>query len=125
MELDEDAWARVGARCVALGLSGRNVEAICGNIRAHVQDFEYPDAYFTASASERAALIRTLSRRVKEEDVLRFVEEWASWKQEASERAEEERFEREVSTLVRRLNASKIASALMGAGGEREGEERR
>lgn len=119
MTLDARGWERVGARCVSLGLSGRNVEAICGNIRAHIQDFEYPDAYFVANASEREALIRDLSKRVSEEDVLRFIEEWSSWKQEASDRAEEDRFEREVSTLVRRLNATRLATALMG---EKEGE---
>ncbi|CAN0463056.1 unnamed protein product, partial [Laminaria digitata] len=110
--LDEQEWARVGARCVELDLSGRNVEAICGNVRAHVQDFEYPDAYFSATAEARAAMISELSRRAREDDVMRFIEEWASWKQDASTRAEEERFEREVSSLVRRLNASRLATAM-------------
>ena len=99
-------------------MSGRDVEAVCGNIRAYIQDFEYPEAYFQASGDERAQIVRGLCRRVSERRVLEELEAWASFRREADAQAEEERFHQEVEGIVRRLNASRAASALLGQGGE-------
>ena len=50
---DDAAWTRIGAEAAGHDLSGRTIDAICGNIRAEVQDFEYPAAYFQADPAAR------------------------------------------------------------------------
>ncbi|MBI5499950.1 MAG: AAA family ATPase [Deltaproteobacteria bacterium] len=107
---DDDAWRRVGEKAVALCLSGRNAESVAGNVRAHVQDFEYPENYFQAGPDERARLLETLARPVDEPRLLRYLDDWAAFRREADARAEEERFESEVSAMVRQLNASREAA---------------
>jgi hypothetical protein len=124
LDLDADAWARVGARAVALGLSGRAAAAVCGNLLAHAQDFELPPAWFHADAAERERIWAGLGRRIDEVRVVGELERWAAFHAEAEARAEDERFEQEVDALVRRLNAGRVAAqrvsaaALHGEGGE-------
>jgi hypothetical protein len=107
---DDDAWRRIGEEAVRLDLSGRNVEAICGNVRSFIQDFEYPEGYFTADEAERARMLEGLARPVDEARVLKFLADWSAFRREAETRAEQERFEGEVATIVRQLNASREAA---------------
>ena len=107
---DDATWSRVGEQALRLRLSGRNMESIAGNVRAHIQDFEYPETYFRADADERARLLESLAKPVDEARLLRFLDDWAAFRREAEARAEEERFEAEVSAMVRRLNASREAA---------------
>lgn len=107
---DEDEWVEIGQACVDHDLSGRNVDAICGNIRTWVQDFEYPEAYFEADSEERARIVSELARHCPKDRMMKFIDDFAQFKQKAAERAEEERFAREVDEIVRHLNASKAAA---------------
>lgn len=117
---DEASWQTVGKLAAKHELSGRNVDNICGNVRAHIQDFEYPEAYFRASSSEREKIIRELSRAVDTAFLLDAVESWAEFQKEAQAREEEERFQDEVKAVVRQLNASRtameMAAAAVGSG---------
>ena len=97
-----------------MALSGRNVDAICTSIRTHVQDFDYPDAYFALPSSEREALARTLYQSVDEAHVMSQIERWAAFHKEAAASDEETRFQREVDQIVLRLNASRAAAASLG-----------
>jgi hypothetical protein len=106
---DDDAWRRLGAAAAAHKLSGRSVEAICGNVRAHIQDFDYPDAYFQASAAERERIVRASSRAVDEAFILQAIADMVAFHSQASERDERARFESEVAQVVRQLNASRTA----------------
>ena len=107
---DEAGWLRIGEALVAADLSGRSVESIAGNIRAHVQDFEYPDTYFKAGFEERAALTRELSQRVSIDDVLGRVDSYVRFGREAEEREARERFDNEVASMVEQLNAGREAT---------------
>lgn len=107
---DNAAWERIGAEARALGMSGRNVEAVCGNVRAWVQDFEYPAGYFAASPEERQRIVAGLLRPADEARLLGFLRDWAAFRREAETRAEQERFEGEVLAIVRRLNAARVAA---------------
>jgi SpoVK/Ycf46/Vps4 family AAA+-type ATPase len=107
---DDDAWLRLGEQAARLGLSGRNAESVAGNVRAHIQDFEYPEDYFRADADERTRLLERLARPVDEARLARFLDDWAAFRREAEARAEEARFEAEVSAMVRQLNASREAA---------------
>ncbi|MCA9711680.1 MAG: AAA family ATPase, partial [Myxococcales bacterium] len=109
-DVDEAGWGRIGARAAALGLSGRGVSSICGNLVAHVQDFELPDAWFGADAAERQRILAALGQRIDEARVLEQVERWARFHAEAEARDEQARFEQEVDGLVRRLNAGRVAA---------------
>lgn len=107
---DPAAWERIGEQARALGLSGRNVEAVCGNIRAWVQDFEYPEAYFTATPAERERLVAGLLRPADEACLLKFLRDWAAFRRDAETQAEQQRFDGEVLAIVRRLNAARVAA---------------
>jgi len=106
----DDAWERLGRLCLDYDLSGRAVDAICGNIRSDVQDFEYPDAYFQADAEGRRQILDRLSNHLAEADIRQAIVDYHEFQREAAERAERERFETEVDSLVRQLNASRAAA---------------
>lgn len=110
VECDDDAWQRIGAHAAKYKLSGRNIDSICGNIRAEVQDFEFPESYFEASKEEREQIVERLGNRVSEERVFAFIDDFVDFKREAETAAEEERFEREVDSIVMRLNATQAAA---------------
>jgi hypothetical protein len=112
---DEAVWQRVGELAAALDLSGRNVDSVCSNLRAHVQDFDYPDEYFDAAdAAERDRIVAALGRPVDEGLIVKQLEDYAAFRRSAEAEAEGARFEREVEAIVRRLNASRAAAALAG-----------
>lgn len=117
----EDArWSEVGAALVEADLSGRSCESVANNIRAYVQDFEYPDAYFRADFAGRQALIDQLSRRVDIDRVLAEVEDYVRFHREAEEREAKDRFEREVDAMVQQLNAGRAATARAAAQAAKE-----
>lgn len=115
---DESEWTEIGEICVEQGLSGRNVDSICGNIRAWVQDFEYPDEYFTADSEGRRQILASLGRHCSKEKILDFIEDFSAFRKEAERRSEEERFDREVDAIVRHLNASRAAAHRAAGSGE-------
>jgi len=120
---EDPRWLEVGQACVDSGLSGRNVESIANNIRAHVQDFEYPDAYFRADLEGRRVIIDEYSKRVSVDDMLERISRFATFQVAAEEKAGKDRFEREVEDLVRQLNAGRAATerAAMALKSEIEG----
>jgi hypothetical protein len=107
---DDSRWAEVGEACVKFKLSGRNVESIANNIRAHVQDFEYPDEYFKADIDTRRQIIDRLSKRVGIDEMLDRIKRFAEFQVEAEEKAAKDRFEHEVEEMVRQLNAGRAAT---------------
>jgi hypothetical protein len=107
---DDPRWLEVGQLCVDKELSGRNVESIANNIRAHVQDFEYPDDYFKASLDRRREIIDALSKRVSIEEMIQRITKFAEFQVAAEDKAARDRFEREVEDMVRQLNAGREAT---------------
>ena len=107
---DDERWKDVGQRCIDHDLSGRNIEALANNIRSHIQDFEYPDEYFSASFEERERIIEQLSKKVSIDEILERIEDYVEFSKEAEEQAERERFEREVDQMVHQLNAGRAAA---------------
>ena len=103
-------WIQIGQRCVDADLSGRAVESISGNIRAHIQDFEYPDDYFHADFEGRARIIDTLSRRLDFPALERLVADYVAFHKDAEEKAARDRFDAEVDAMVRQLNAGREAT---------------
>ncbi len=121
---DDERWIEVGKACVDADLSGRNCEAIGNNIRAHVQDFEYPDHYFKASFDDRRKIVDELSHRVPVDDILGRIESYVKFSREADEKAERDRFDREVEQMVLQLNAGRAATeraakAILEGGGDK------
>ncbi|MCA9689667.1 MAG: AAA family ATPase [Nannocystaceae bacterium] len=115
----DPAWRDVGAALTKADLSGRQVESIAGNIRAHVQDFEYPDHYFKADFQARARIIAELSRKLSVADVITRIDDYVRFHAEAEEREASDRFEREVSQMVHQLNAGREATARAAKAAER------
>ena len=115
-------WAAIGARAAELGVPGRGVDAICGNVRAEIQDFELPETYFQAPGETRDAMVRALHKPIDAAALLARLEAWVSFQQDAEERATRERFERDVDEMVRRLNAGQAAArrAVIDATGDVE-----
>ena len=108
---EEGRWSEVGAALVAADLSGRSVESIAGNIRAAIQDFEYPDEYFKASFDERRRIIDRMSRRIPISTVLLEIEDYVKFNREAEAKEARDRFDREVEQMVQQLNAGRAATA--------------
>ena len=117
---EESRWPEVGAALVAADLSGRSVESVAGNIRAAIQDFEYPDEYFKASFEERRGIIDRLSRRIPISTVLKEVADYVEFNREAEDKEARERFDREVAQMVQQLNAGRAATARAAALAERD-----
>jgi hypothetical protein len=117
---EEARWIEVGNALVAADLSGRSVESVAGNIRATIQDFEYPDEYFKANFDERRRIIDRLSQRVPIATVLQEVADYVKFNQEAEEKEARDRFDREVEQMVQQLNAGRAATAKAAAALERE-----
>jgi len=111
IEADDAQWRTIGQACVDADLSGRACEAIAGNIRADVQDFEYPDTYFAADYEARTRMVRELSRRIPGAEVLARVQRYVAFGKEAEEREAKAAFEREVNAMVQQLNAGRAATA--------------
>jgi len=116
IEASEAQWLDIGAQCVDADLSGRAIESIAGNVRSQIQDFEYPDHYFSADFETRQRLLRELSVKVDAATVQGEVRDYVEFQMEAEEAAAADRFEREVSQMVERLNAGKAAAERLAAG---------
>lgn len=117
---EEGRWKEVGDALVAADLSGRSVESVAGNIRATIQDFEYPDEYFKSGFEERRRIIDKLSKRVPIAVVLKEVADYVSFNRDAEEKEARDRFDREVEQMVQQLNAGRAATAKAAAQLERE-----
>ena len=115
---DEAAWQRIGRTALELDLSGRNVDSLCANLRARIQDFEFPEEYFRVDAEERDRIVASLGQEIDEELILESLHDFAAFRRKAEIEAEQSRFEGEVEMIVRRLNASRAAAVLTGAEGE-------
>ncbi len=110
-------WRELGARAKQHDLSGRNIQAIAGNIRAHIQDFEFPEAYFKASSAARKKMVEDLCKPIDASGLHLQLQRWIDFQQSAEQRSEEKRFEAEVESIVRRLNAAKTAERLFEPSG--------
>ena len=108
---EEARWPEVGEALVAADLSGRSVESVAGNIRAAIQDFEYPDEYFKASFDERRRIIDKMSRRIPIATVLQEIADYVQFNRDAEAKEARERFDREVEQMVQQLNAGRAATA--------------
>ncbi len=108
---DDAQWLDIGKACVDADLSGRAIESIAGNIRSIIQDFEYPDEYFRADFETRAKLVQSLSRRIGAATVRDLIAHYVQFQKDAEEKSARHRFEQEVDTMVRQLNAGREATA--------------
>lgn len=111
VQATDEEWTGIGQDCVNGDLSGRAMENIAGNVRAAIQDFEYPQSYFKADFEGRRKLIDELSKRVSASDVRDSIADYVRFQKEAEEKEARERFEREVGEMVRQLNAGREAAA--------------
>jgi len=117
---EEARWPEIGDALVSADLSGRSVESIAGNIRAAIQDFEYPDEYFKASFDERRRIIDKLSRRIPIATVLKEISDYVQFNRDAEDKEARDRFDREVEQMVQQLNAGRAATAKAAALVEKE-----
>ncbi len=112
LDISDEQWLELGRLSTKHDLSGRNIEAICGNVRAQIQDFEYPEEYFKADVAQRQELIRRLSNRLSFPEFRQKLEEFAQFQLAAEKLEEEQAFNRDVEELTRRLNATRAVAAL-------------
>jgi len=99
---DEETWRTIGNRAADLGMTGRDVEQVCRQVRSRIQDFDYPARYFEAGPDERREIVRELSNPVDADAILAELDEWNEFHGDD----EEERFQEEVDAIVERLNES-------------------
>ncbi|MFB6350491.1 MAG: AAA family ATPase, partial [Bradymonadaceae bacterium] len=101
----DDTWRGIGERAAELGMTGRDVEAVCRQIRSRIQDFDYPDRYFEADPDQRREIVHELSNAVDTDTILRELDEWDDFHGD-SEYKDEEKFQKEVDAIVERLNTT-------------------
>jgi hypothetical protein len=111
IEATEAQWRELGQACVDDDLSGRACESVAGNIRSIIQDFEYPEEYFSSAFEERRKIIERLSKRVPAKRVRELIGDYVRFHKEAEEKAAKDRFDRDVDEMVRQLNAGREAAA--------------
>lgn len=107
---ETSVWHKLATRAQELGLSGRDVDSICRNVRAEIQDFEFPMRYFKAPAAERDAIVAGLCKPVSFEKMMKLVDSWVGFQKQSEQRAHKDRFEADVQEMVRRLNAGREAA---------------
>ncbi len=115
LPLSEKEWLEVGSRCVDLGFSGRNVEALCRKIATEIEDVEPPEEFYRAGFTDRRRMLRELSRPVPARRVLELMEAFARFEKEAEAEAQQQRFRERVEEIVFHLSAQRAASGLSGA----------
>ncbi len=112
LPLSEDEWRDVGRRCVNLGFSGRNVEALCRKIATEIEDVEPPEEFYHSDFENRRRILRELSRPVPARRMLEIMEAFARFEKEAEAAAQQQRFRERVQEIVFHLSAQKAASGL-------------
>jgi len=116
LDLSEEEWLDLGARCCELDLSGRSLTNMARRVIAAVQDFEYPDEYYRADFGRRREIIVASSAHLDAADLHAIVDAYGAFEKEAEERASTERFERRVGEII--LNLSARQEAIGRVGGE-------
>lgn len=110
IECEPEGWRRLAELAVEADLSGRNIDAICRNVRSEIQDFEYPEEYFAAGPEERQKLVKTLGNQIDEARLAELLNDYVAFTRDAEKKAGEQRFQREVDAIVMRLNATRAAA---------------
>lgn len=118
LPLTPEQWEKVGARCVAEGLSGRAAEHLAGRVITCTEDFEEPDSYFGLPFAEKEKMIAALSKPVPFEKIMEMLEAYCKFEKEAQRRSEEEKFVDRVNEIRFNLSAQQAA---LGLGSEKNG----
>ncbi len=114
LPLSEEEWQDAGQRCVELGFSGRNVEALCRKISTEIEDVEPPEEFYRADFAQRRRILRDLSRPMPAARIREIMEAFARFEKESEAASMRQRFEERVQEIVFHLSAQKAALGLSG-----------
>ena len=104
---DDAEWEEIGRIALDGGISGRGLEGISRQIIDHIQDFEYPDAYYDADIEERRLIIRDCSNPVDAAFVRAALRNYLEFEKDEEERVARQRFDDAVADAVFGLEVQK------------------
>jgi ATP-dependent protease HslVU (ClpYQ) ATPase subunit len=114
LPLSEAEWQEAGQRCVEVGFSGRNVEALCRKIATEIEDVEPPEEFYRADFAQRRRILRDLSRPMPATRIREIMEAFARFEKESEAASMRKRFEERVQEIVFHLSAQKAAMGISG-----------
>jgi hypothetical protein len=118
IEAGDEAWRDIGRAALEGDLSGRAMENISKQIITRIQDFEYPEEYFTASFEKKSEIVRKLSVRVDGAFVGERIAAYIRFEKEDEERLSKKRFDDAVDEVVFGLNVQREVFRRSGGQGE-------
>lgn len=83
IDFTDEQWVIIGNLCLASKLSGRSVENICGNIISKIQDFEYPDEYFSKDHKTKQKIIEDFSKYIPFDEFIKVIEDYIKFSKES------------------------------------------
>jgi len=107
VEASPEEWEELGKMALEGGLSGRAMENISKQIVRRIQDFQYPEQYFTASFEEKVAIIEQCSNRVGTGFIGERMTGYIKFEKDEEERLSRKRFDDAVGEAVFGLNVQK------------------
>ena len=109
MEMTDDEWEQFGRLCIDNKLSGRSVENMARKAVTIIEDFDYPDEYFTGDIQKKKEIIREYSKILKSNDLQKLVGNYVEFQKGAEEKAAKKRFQERVNEIINYLSAQKLA----------------
>ena len=107
LEVDEQEWRGIGERALGASISGRGMQGISRQIIDRIQDFEYPDGYYSASFEERQRIIERMSNPVDGAFLASVIDRYVRFEKDEEERMARRRFDDAVTEAVFGLNVQR------------------
>ena len=110
IDCTEAQWMQIGERTCENRVSGRAMEGLSKKIISLIQDFEYPEAYYSADWDEKQQIISSRSKTVSGGKILKLVDDYIQFEKAEESRLAKQRFDRAVEDAVFTLNVQKEAA---------------
>lgn len=107
LHVSESEWAQLGELSFKGDISGRGMEGISRQIIDRIQDFTYPDKYYSADYEGRTKIIEQLSKTVETVAVREIIERYIAFEKDEEARRAKQRFDNAVKDAVFDLNVRK------------------
>lgn len=107
LKVPEADWSALGELACKGDISGRGMEGISRQIIDRIQDFSYPDEYYSADYEGRMKIIQKFSKTVESVTIREVMERYIAFEKDEEERRAQERFDTAVKDAVFDLNVRK------------------
>ncbi len=109
LDITAEEWEKFGQLCIDNKLSGRSIENMARKAVTVIEDFDFPDEYFTCDIQKKKEIITSYSKTLKFQDMEKLVSNYVEFQKEAEEKAAKAKFQERVNEIVNYLSAQKLA----------------